>query len=318
MSKKLIAVASATALALSALVGIAPASATVTLGVANSDGGSGTSTEPYLIAVPETNKIETANGIEFTATASEGDVMTVTATGGVRIVSSYFDASNPAKLFTSASGTQSYTATITSTASTKVFVVYNTSTTAGTFQVSLKSATSSATGSPVHVKGVKGAAYNYTMTAPASIPTGVAGELTFTVTDAFGNAIEDDNTEKSTIHSAVTIAGVSAPSKGGAVSWDSSRKVYFLSIAAQSTTTPFGVTMSVTVTDIGGLADAKKTAYAAINSAANTTATAQIAALTAQLAESRPKAKSVTKKRFNTLARKWNAAFPSQKVKLKK
>jgi hypothetical protein len=44
----------------------------------------------------------------------------------------------------------------------------------------------------------------------------------------------------------------------------------------------------------------------------------RIAVLTTQLAASRPIATSVTKKRYNTLARKWNAANPGAKVALKK
>jgi hypothetical protein len=45
---------------------------------------------------------------------------------------------------------------------------------------------------------------------------------------------------------------------------------------------------------------------------------ANVTALTAQLAVSRLIENSVTQKKYNTLARKWNAAFPSQRVALKK
>jgi hypothetical protein len=45
---------------------------------------------------------------------------------------------------------------------------------------------------------------------------------------------------------------------------------------------------------------------------------AKVTALTDQLAASRPVADSVTKKKYNTLARKWNAANPGAKVALKK
>jgi hypothetical protein len=317
MSKKLIAVASAAALALTALVGVAPANANVVVAIAagnNADSGAGTSASPYLESVPVANVLTALTSIQFDVTTVVGQTMTVTATGAVRILPE-ITGSAADNLFTTASGTTTYTEVAEST--TTSFIAYNTSTTAGTIQISLKSPTTSASGDLIYIKGVKGTAYNYNMTAPASIATGAAGELTFTVTDMFGNVIEDDDTEKSTILSSVTIAGVSAPSKGPAVSWDSSRKVYYLSIAAQSTTTPFGVTLSVaSITDVGGLAKAKDTAYAAINSpaaaAANASLTSQVAALTAQVAG------MVTKKRFNKLARKWNAAFPSQKVKLKK
>jgi hypothetical protein len=317
MSKKLIAVASAAALALTALVGVAPASANVVVavdGTNGADSGAGTSASPYLESVPVANVLTALTSIEFDVTTIVGQTMTVTATGAVRILPEITgtDADN---LFTTASGTTTYTEV--AEATTTSFIAYNTSTTAGTIQISLKSSTTSATGDLIYIKGVKGTAYNYNVVAPASIATGAAGELTFTVTDMFGNVIEDDATEKSTILSSSSLTGLSAPALGGAVSWDSSRKVYYLSIAAQATTTPFAYTLNVSgVSDVGGLAKAKDTFFASINSpaaaAANASLTSQVAALTAQVAG------MVTKKRFNKLARKWNAAFPSQKVKLKK
>ena len=45
---------------------------------------------------------------------------------------------------------------------------------------------------------------------------------------------------------------------------------------------------------------------------------AQVTALSAQLLVSRLIADSVTQLKYNRLARKWNAAFPSQRVALKK
>jgi hypothetical protein len=63
-------------------------------------------------------------------------------------------------------------------------------------------------------------------------------------------------------------------------------------------------------------------AFSSVNAAdlaAQVTAlTAQVTALTAQLAVSRLIENSVTQKKYNTLVRKWNAAFPSNKVALKK
>ncbi len=49
-----------------------------------------------------------------------------------------------------------------------------------------------------------------------------------------------------------------------------------------------------------------------------TTLTAKVAAMQAILDVSRLDENSVTQKKYNTLARKWNAAFPSQAVALKK
>jgi hypothetical protein len=231
-----------------------------------------------------------------------------------------FDAANPAKLFTSASGTQSYTSTVSATTSTKQFVVYNTSTTAGTFTVSLKSATSSAQGSPVYVEGVAGTAYNFNVTAPATLAAGTAGEITFKITDMFGNELEDNAAGKGHIDSHDSISGVSAPTLG-AVSWSTTRKLYYASLSAVATAVEFAYSFNIlteTIADIGGLAKPKRTGIFVVNGTTNTTAATQIAALTAQLAALQIiKDRKVSKLKYNTLARKWNAAFPSQKVWVK-
>jgi hypothetical protein len=322
MSKKLIAVASAAALALTALVGVAPASATVTLTVSGTDSGAGTSASPYLESVPVANILDAATSIAVAATTTVGDVMTVTATGGVRILD-VVTGTDADKLYTAASGTQSYTATATTTSTS--FIVYNTSTTAGTIQVSLKSATASATGAPVYVQGVVGTSYNFNVVAPTTTTTNTASEVLITVTDQFGNALENVAAASTLIAGADSVAGLGTLPTLGAATWDATRKVYVASLSAVTTPTEFAYILTVAsgdVADVGGLAKANRGGFFQINSAAtataNAAATAQIAALTAQLAASRPKATSVTKKKYNTLARKWNAAFPSQKVALKK
>jgi hypothetical protein len=319
MSKKLIAVASAAALALTALVGVAPASATVTLTLVDSETGSGTSAAPYLESVPVANILDVGTSVAFTATTVAGDVMTVTATGTVRILGEITGTAAD-ELHTSASGTTTYTATATD--ATTDFIVYNTSTTAGSFSVSLKSATSSATGAPVFVKGVAGTVYNYSVVAPSTTTAGTASEVLITATDMFGNAIENDATTSTAISSADSTAGLGTAPTPGAATWDATRKVYTVELPAQTTTSEYAYIINAAITDIGGLAKAKDQSFSIINSAgaaaANATLTAQIAALTTQLAASRPIATSVTKKKYNTLARKWNAAFPSQKVALKK
>jgi hypothetical protein len=68
--------------------------------------------------------------------------------------------------------------------------------------------------------------------------------------------------------------------------------------------------------EVAGLADTSDEAVLVVNNAG---VSAQVAALTAQVATlTATVAKRVSKKKYNTLARKWNAAFPSQKVALKK
>jgi hypothetical protein len=72
----------------------------------------------------------------------------------------------------------------------------------------------------------------------------------------------------------------------------------------------------VAITEIDGLALPKATSFSVINSGDQSVA---VAALQKQVADLQVIVdRKVTKKRYNTLARKWNRAFPSQAVKLKK
>ena len=74
--------------------------------------------------------------------------------------------------------------------------------------------------------------------------------------------------------------------------------------------------------EVDAFGDLVSTGTIAVNSSDPATTftglTAQVTALTAQLAVSRLIENSVTQKKYNTLVRKWNAAFPSNKVALKK
>jgi hypothetical protein len=309
MSKKLIAVASAAALALTALVGVAPASATVTLTVTGADSGDGTSSTPYLESVPVANILDAATSIAVTATATAGDVMTVTATGSVRILDAVTGAS-AGTLYSAASGLTSYTVTITSDDTTKDFIVYNTSTTAGTFQVSLKSATASATGAAQYMKGVAGTAYNFNVTAPATTAAGTASEVTFTVTDQFGNVLENVAAASTFIANNDSVAGLGTVPTLGAATWDATRKVYKASLSAVATPTEFAYILTVPtsdVADVSGLAKAKRGGFFAINAAG---ASAQVTALTTQIA-------ALTAD-YNALAAKWNKRVASKTAPKKK
>ena len=292
MSKKLIAVASAAALALTALVGVAPASASVTATVSGSDSGSGTAAAPYLESVPTANILDAATSVAVDVTTAVGDVMTVTATGSVRILDVVTGATAGA-LYNAASGKTTYTATATGT--TTSFIAYSTSTTAGTFQISLKSATASASGSPIYLKGVAGAMYNINVTAPSTLAAGATGEITMTATDLFGNVIENDATTSTAIASADSVAGVGTLPTLGAATWDATRKVYVASLSAVSTATSFAYILSGSVTDVDGLAKANDSGFWAINSAG---VSAQVSALTAQVA-------ALTAD-YNKLAKRWN------------
>jgi hypothetical protein len=143
--------------------------------------------------------------------------------------------------------------------------------------------------------------------------------MTGTVKDAFGNDLttpiaESDfaTSEVGAVYGAFTY---SATTKVYEIAWTAPATAQGVAvqatlIAAKTPTavTAFGATVptvfsSVTVQDI----EKQVTAL-----------TAQVAALTAQLAVSRLIEDSVTQKKYNTLARKWNKANPGAKVALKK
>jgi hypothetical protein len=321
MSKKLIAVASAAALALSVLVGVAPASATPTVTHAGFvTGSAGTSISPYVVnVVADSNTISagasnaaaaitsTAIRVKVTAIAA-GDTVKVTTTGSVKVIDTEVAAAN-ALIDTRKLGSSSYSKTLTSGVSWTGFI-FATDTTAGTYVVEVTktdSGTTSTTTVTSHVKAQAGQAYKVAnVTAPATLATGASADVTFNVTDASGNVIEVN-------------AGVEALEIGSttfAATWDSVRKLNVARITS-ATNNPFIITIkNPGATDLDGFEDHDSDPILVVNNAG---VSAQIATLTTQLAEANAKlAKRVTKKRFNTLARKWNAAFPSQKVALKK
>jgi hypothetical protein len=336
MSKKLIAVASAAALALTGLVGIAPASATpasiaYTVAGSVSTGGS-TAAAPFEIPVPQTNSLEAANVVEIAITGVKlGDTMTVTVTSGpAKVTKGLHTASGLVNVSTL--GAASQTTTISNSDTDEDFFVYTTSTSVvSTISISITEtdgSTKSTTSATKYVEGTSSATDSTgnvyklkNLVAPASLAIGVEGEVTFNVTDAFDNVLETP-----TIAGAITASGQTL-SNSGVATWDSIRKLHVAKLTS-TTTDPFVINVDTngsgrtnSQASVSGLGTAVTEAVLVVNSpavaSANTSLTAQVAALTAQLAESRPKATSVTKKRYNTLARKWNAAFPSQKVALK-
>jgi hypothetical protein len=312
MSKKLIAVASAAALAFSAFVG-APAWAAPTTTITGAASGAGTSSSPWVESVPASNTLASGtNAVTVTVSGlATGDVVRIDTTGTVKFVTSltpYGTATTAIDISTV--GLQTYSKTTTSPSSITVYA-FNTSTTAGEIKTTV-SRTGLTSTDTQYLKGSTDAEYN--ITAVTGVPDALAdtktAAVTFRVTDVFGNQVKDDTQVK-----ALT------PSGFGSVTWDATAEVYKATLTSASDN-PFVTTIDLGVTDVVGMVKAKDSYVAVINNAAaataNAAATAQIAALTAQLAESRPIATSVTKKKYNTLARKWNAAFPSQKVALKK
>ena len=349
MSKKLIAVASAAALALTGLVVVptvataAPGPFTVTAtGAATNhvarDGS--TAAKSLQINVPSADVLRSntdsteANGATSSSTAIKfavqtpgaagNDAITVTATGGVKVLTSaQLTATSPAP--TTATGVQSLTTN--SINGDADIYAYTTTVDGGTVVIS-----SGGSSKTYHISGISTWAYKMNFTAGAAAGIGGKFTLTGTVKDAFGNDLTSPLLAAD-FH--ITVLGGSASLAKGAVAattattyaYNATTKVYTITGTVRDTAGSQAVSL---VVETAGKKGAKVTAFGdpildqfftvnGLDLATQVTSlTAQVAALTAQLAESRPKATSVTKKRYNTLARKWNAAFPSQRVALKK
>jgi hypothetical protein len=327
MSKKLIAVAAAAALAITGLVGVAPASATPTItytanaAISIADGttngtGLGTDAKPFLINVPSGNALEYPATIGSTTTAIKvtagslvaGSTVNVTTTGSVRVVDALFSGSSFANVLTTGKTSHSYTVPAGGAATYAVYV-YTTSTAKGTFTVTVNKTDAGVTSSASETKvlqGLVGPAYNLALAAPSTLALDAVATLNATVTDVFGNAIESGTpvTVKFTPFATMTAATVTP-------AWDAPSKS-FKETYTSTSSDPIAFSAAISATAVAGLAAPKNTIYAVVNAAGASDLAAKVAELQ-KIVD-----RKVTKKRFNTLAKKWNAAFPSQAVKLKK
>jgi hypothetical protein len=298
----------------------ASAAAVVTIADATSDNYTTATTK----STAATNDANVANELVFgnaasdTRTVVEFDVeipstttatITVNAAGGVRLLTELVDADDePLK---SGAGTTTLTGTDNSNTADFVFYAYTNSTTAGSVTIS-----ANGNSTVYYVKGTAGAAYNIVSPKfPTSVLAGTDAStskdvVSFKLTDVFGNELTTVTDGVSAGNVAVTALNASDT----AVTYSTTRKV-FESTIHSTTSTSVAMSIDLNATDLSDLGFPKpvETAFSSVSS---TDLATQVAALTAQVATL--KANRVTKKRYNTLARKWNAAFPSQKVALKK
>jgi hypothetical protein len=188
----------------------------------------------------------------------------------------------------------------TGTGTTADIYVYTTTTETGTVAVTANGNTTT-----YYVKGTAGSAYNLAVVVPAVANLGATVEVTATVTDVFGNAVTN-----ATIVSTVIRGSI------GSFSYDSTDKRYEATLTAPATAGTTVVANTITASPVTGLA---KPVTEVVSNILVADLASQVATLTAQVAALQAIVdRKVKKKRFNTLARKWNAAFPSQKVALKK
>jgi hypothetical protein len=330
MSKKLIAVASAAALALSALVAMpsvaSPGPFTVTASGSEAtnqvtrDGS--TAAKALRVSVPTRDVLRyIGEDINNDATASTNgtaikidiqtpgatDAITVTATGGVEVLTdTAFDATAPAP--TTATGTQSLTDVAANGDAT--IYAYTTSTASGTVVIS--AAGSSRT---IFIQGRSVAPYKIAFTGPTSVALGGKITLTGTVKDAFGNDLTTALTQSQFDFTAV---GATVPVSGvDGFDVNATTNVYTVVFTAPTTAQGVAVQLAVkpadrsaSITAFGTPVNAAFFSVTAQDLSAQVTALqAQVAALTAQLAA------TVTKAKYNKLVRKWNRANPNNKVK---
>jgi len=317
MSKKLIAVAAAAALALTGLVGVAPASAampyagtgtqpayTNSLLITNTvtRDGSGTLADPYTVAVPSSGLATSGTTLRFQISTTAARAMTVTATSGIRLAATVTDTT--AVVLT---GADSLTVTADASGAAE-FRAYPTSTTRGVVTI-----TNDGDVTQIYVTGTAGPAYDIgAVTLPALEPS-KEGVIVAAVTDAFGNAIATVSNQTLT----VTRVGTGSPTSTDVV-YSATSKRWEGTVTAGATAGQLAVSLV-----IAGLTatDAQKAAFGAPNntyfgiisvSAAKTVAewTAQVAALTASV--------SALTADYNALATKYNKLVKKSKRVAKK
>jgi hypothetical protein len=324
MSKKLIAVAAAAALALTGLVGVAPASANMTIAVKGnaatpsgqtaSDGIAATSA--YSVNVPSADVIRTnemtpasntsSTALRLTVTKAAADTsVTVSTTGSVKVFSSTAFADSPtvAKAVTSLTDTSN-------SASIDIYVI-TTSTAAGSVVVS--NAGNSRT---IFVKGLSVQPYKLVLTGPAT--AALSGEFTISgkVQDAFGNDLTTAMDPADADDFTVTTVGATAVA--AKTLYSSTTKTYSWVFTAPATATGTAVNIAVihakqsgTITAFGAPVNSQFFSVNAVDLAAQVTSlTAQVAALSAQI--------TALTDEYNKLANRFNKRVTLKKAPTKK
>lgn len=295
LKKPLIAIASAVALAATMLVAGPANASSATLTVAGSaPATAGTSSASAVaLPVPSDNDVNSADALRIALSGvTAGSNVVVTATNA-KIVTAVTSGSTTVKVDSGVS-----TATIsTGTGTTADVYVFTTTTETGTVVVTANSNTTT-----YYVKGTAGSAYNLKVTAPAVANLGAAVEVTATVTDVFGNAVTNASISSTVIRGSI-----------GSFSYDATDKRYEATLTAPATAGTTVIANTITASAVAGLA---KPATEVISNISVADLAGQVVALQAQIAALT--AATVSKDRFNKLAKRWNKANPNKKVKLVK
>ena len=325
MSKKLIAVAAAAALALTGLVATPANATTITQivitsgGIKGSDAGvedvlniatllsSQTSSDSaYTIASDNTDRkvyfgsttdAVTRNAVRAVVTTGAAATLSISSTAGVKVAASLTDSAGAA--IAHDGGAVSLTGTTSEAVATYTFYAWTTSTTAGSVTVD-----SGSSKFVFYVKAKVGPAYNLVdVVYPTSLYTGQTdGKVTFKMTDQWGNAVSTGTGPTPTGFGAALAA---------AATYSATTKLWSAAVGTVSADN-VAINLAITPTDLSanGFAKPVKSSFKLISAgdlaAQVTTLTAQVATLTA----------SVTKLTadYNALAAKWNARVASKKA----
>ena len=317
MSKKLIAIAAAAALALTGLVGTAPATAlplassgSSFLDVTGESSGTGTSADPYLDAVPEAGTVASDSIMTFTVSSTmKRKAATVTSTSGIKLLDAPGDSTNK---YTAASGSASLSLTTTDTGSL-VFYGFATTTTAGVVTLTIDGDVTQA-----YIKGVAGAAYAIkSVTAPTGVTPEGKGTFVAVLVDAFGNTVTTGELAVTVVGGgSSTFADEAAVSNKITYSTTSERHAGVLTAGATAGQIAVQATLAGTATDaqVTAFGTPVRNYFTVITTAS---VAAQVTALTAQVATLTASVTAL-KADYNALATKYNKLVKKSKRVAKK
>lgn len=304
--KPLIAIASA--LALAATTFVAPANAATAALTVNATAvatAPTTAANAVALTVPADNIVDGTDVLRIALTnVAAGSTVTATATDA-RLLTTLTGA-------TAASGSATLSIA-TGTGTTADIFVFTRTTKTGSVAVTADGVTTT-----YFVKGTAGALNNIKLDAPTAA-LGTTAKVTVTGTDVFGNPVNNASVALQVVSSTATSTNsITTTADGTAVRELTGLAVGSYDLIATATvatavtglTAPTGfVRGTLKVVDLAALVAEKDAELAA--------AKAQIAELTAKLALAEAKAAGNVK-RYNTLAKRWNAKFPKAKVALLK
>lgn len=292
--KPLIAIASAVALVGTALFAIPANAATATLTVNNAaPATSGASTATAIVLpVPADNSVDLTDALKIALTNVATASNVVVSATNAKVLTSLTNAKAD-------TGTSSLTIS-TGTGTTADVFVYTTSTANGSVTVTANNVTTT-----YFVKGSAGPAYKLSVSAPATVSTSGSAPLTATVVDAFGNAVTNATISATVIRGTVT-----------AFSYDSVDARYEATVTAPATAGNTVISHTITASAVTGLGTPVTEVISTIVVA---DLAGQVAALQAELTALKAELEATkllaedNKKKYNSLAVRWNKKLPGTK-----